>query len=147
MNTVEIINHQSILIGKCSLQGLINFPKFKAHYEVEYANYNPEEGVINSLQLRLKDFKFTIVLGTWCGDSLREVPRLLKILALLKIPENDINIIAVDQSKSIPQDSIEQFEIIKVPTFLFYKNDQELGRIVERPIETLEKDMLYLIKQ
>ena len=145
MNDVQILYNQSILVGLCSREGLISFPPFKAHYDDEYFQYEPEPRVIEDLKSLLTSLEVTIVLGTWCGDSLREVPRLLKVLDLLEIPQNDITIIAVDQSKSIPEETIEELQIEKVPTIIIYKNGLEVGRIVETPIETFEKDILYLL--
>jgi thiol-disulfide isomerase/thioredoxin len=145
MNEVQILYNQSILIGNCSREGLVSFPPFKAHYDVEYFRYEPDRSVIEGLKLIMTGQEFTIVLGTWCGDSLREVPRFLKVLDLLEIPENDISIIAVDQSKSIPKETIEMFQIDRVPTFIVSISSLEHGRIIEIPIETFEKDLLYLL--
>ena len=145
MNDVQILYNQSILVGLCNREGLISFPPFKAHYDIEYFQYEPEPRVIEDLKSLLTSLEVTIVLGTWCGDSLREVPRLLKVLDLLEIPQNDITIIAVDQSKSIPEETIEELQIEKVPTIIIYKDGLEIGRIVETPIETFEKDILYLL--
>jgi thiol-disulfide isomerase/thioredoxin len=145
MNDVQILYNQSILVGNCSREGLLSFPPFKAHYDVEYFNYQPETKLIEELKSMVNGLEVTVVLGTWCGDSLREVPRLLKVLDLLAIPENDITIIAVDQSKSIPEETIEKLQIERVPTIIIYKDGKEAGKIVETPIETFEKDILYLL--
>lgn len=147
MNDVQILYDQSVLIGKCSRDGLVSFPPFKAHYDVEYFQYEPEPGVVDELKLLLTPLEMTIVLGTWCGDSLREVPRFLKVLDVLEIPENDITIIAVDQSKSIPEDVIGKLQIERVPTFIIYKDGLEIGKIIETPIETFEKDLLYFLNK
>lgn len=145
MNSVQILYNQSVLIGECSREGLISFPPFKEHYDVEYFRYEPDQSIIEELSPLLKGLVVTVVLGTWCGDSLREVPRFLKVLDLLEIPENDITIIAVDQSKSIPEEAINKLQIDRVPTFIIYTAGVEAGRIVETPIETFEKDLLYLL--
>jgi thiol-disulfide isomerase/thioredoxin len=147
MNSVQIIHNKSILVGECSLEGLIAFPDFNGHNHLEYSHYDPEPKIIEELKLHLTGLQITIVLGTWCGDSLRQVPRFLKILDLLQIAENDITVIAVDQAKTIPGDLISKLGIEKVPTFFIYNDGQEVGRIVETPIETLEKDILYLLTQ
>ena len=146
MNSVQTIYDKSILIGECNRGGLISFPEFNAYYQLEYLSYYPELQVIEELKALVTSIKITIVLGTLCGDSLRQVPRFLKILDLLEIPENDITIIAVDQSKTIPEELIEELAIERVPTFIIYRRDQlEVGRIEEMPIETLEKDIRYLL--
>ncbi len=42
-------------------------------------------------------------------------------------------------------DEVDGMEIHFVPTFIFYRNDEEIGRIVEMPYESLEKDMLEIV--
>ena len=36
-------------------------------------------------------------------------------------------------------------DIELVPTFIFYRNGEELGRIVETPEDTLEKDLAEIV--
>jgi len=39
----------------------------------------------------------------------------------------------------------KDLNITNIPTFIFYKNGKEMHRIVESPMESLEKDMLKII--
>jgi hypothetical protein len=41
-------------------------------------------------------------MGTWCEDSHRDFPRLMKILEEVKYPENKLTIIAVNRKKESP---------------------------------------------
>ena len=50
------------------------------------------------------------------------------------------------RNKKTPDNLQEGFDLIRVPTFIFFKNGKEVGRFVERPRETLEKDMLKILK-
>jgi len=56
-----------------------------------------------------------------------------------------VELICVDKNKSAGQTNIESLNIELVPTMIFYKNDQEIGRIIETPQITLEKDILNFI--
>ena len=49
------------------------------------------------------------------------------------------------REKATPEAFEEGFGIINVPTFIFYRGGQELGRIVEYPIESLEADMVKIL--
>ena len=51
------------------------------------------------------------------------------------------------QQNLLPQadPEVEGLDINFVPTFIFYKAGEEIGRIIEMPYETLEKDMLELV--
>jgi thiol-disulfide isomerase/thioredoxin len=85
-----------------------------------------------------------IFFGTWCHDSQREVPRLLKLLSHNLTITNSL--IALDYQKSEPEGLAEQKMIKYTPTFILYKNNKEIGRIIERPIKSLVADMDEMIK-
>jgi thiol-disulfide isomerase/thioredoxin len=88
-----------------------------------------------------------IVLGTWCPDSRREVPRFMKLIETLGFDKDRIRFIGVDSYKEAPLDEYESFDIERVPTFIFYDNKIELGRIIEYPEASLEKDMLRILTE
>ena len=58
-----------------------------------------------------------------------------------------IEIIAVDRQKETPDNLQEGMDIGHVPTFILYNNDTELNRIVEYPLESLEKDLITIIQE
>ncbi len=135
-----------ILIGNCDREGLMGC-EFANSYNEEYPAYNPNGDVLIALKEKIKGIKCVIILGTWCGDSKEQVPRFLKIIDMLGIPFEEMKIISVDRNKEAPEMNIkEQYKIEKVPTFIFYRGDTEIGRIIETPIESLEKDLLNIIK-
>ncbi len=86
-----------------------------------------------------------IVMGTWCSDSRREVPRFIHILDYWEFPEENITFIGVDDQKISPVGEYEYLGIERVPTFIFYENNIETGRIIENPETSLEKDMVKII--
>ena len=57
----------------------------------------------------------------------------------------NLELVAVDRSKKTPDNLQEGFNIIRVPTFIFYKNGEEIGRFVEYPRETVEEDILKIV--
>jgi hypothetical protein len=90
-------------------------------------------------------------MGTWCGDSRREVPRLLKMLDCCGFPMDQLQLIMVsnhsDMYKKSPGREEAGRNIIRVPTLIVESNDQEVGRLVEYPVITLEKDLLAILRQ
>jgi hypothetical protein len=88
----------------------------------------------------------TIFLGTWCGDSRREVPRLWKSLDLAgpAVPF-EIHYIGVDRDKKEPGGRTAGDGIRYVPTFIVRRHGQEVGRIVEQSPAGIEKDLLSLL--
>jgi len=100
------------------------------------------------MELSSKSFDevtITIVLGTWCPDSRREVPRFLKIMQSWGIPAEQITLIGVDSYKVAPVEKYEELDIERVPTFIIYINKVEAGRIIEYPKTSLEQDMVDIL--
>ena len=86
-----------------------------------------------------------VVLGTWCPDSRREVPRFLHVLDLWKFPAEKVTFIGVDNLKLSPVGEYDQLDIQRVPTFILYKNNIEAGRIIENPLTSLEQDIVNIL--
>ncbi len=146
----EILNEkrQTILAGHCSISSM-QMGSYKEWYDKSYSSYNIDSSIIPQLQPLLQNKTVEIFLGSWCGDSKREVPRMLKILQAASIDTSNIKIIFVDNStatyKQSPQHEEEGKCIHHVPTFIVYENNKELNRIVETPIISLEKDLLTIL--
>lgn len=87
----------------------------------------------------------TIFLGTWCGDSRREVPRFWKALDLAGTVPFSIHYIGVDRQKKEPSAPVTNNDIRYVPTFIVYREGREVGRIVEESPHGIEKDLLALL--
>lgn len=87
-----------------------------------------------------------VFLGTWCGDSRREVPRFWRALDLAgpAVPF-EVHYIGVDRRKKEPSAPVTNNEILYVPTFIVRRNGEEVGRIVEGSPAGVEKDLLSLL--
>lgn len=95
---------------------------------------------------RLQDgIEVVVVFGTWCGDSKQNVPRFLKLADLASIPSERIRFYGVDRSKKSSDGVTERYHIERVPTFIFLKNGNEVGRIVESPKHSMEDDVLAIL--
>lgn len=118
---------------------------YDSWFSPTYAIYTTDKETLDAIQPLLKDVKVKVFMGTWCEDSQREVPQFYKIIDELQFDERNIELIMVDEEKETPQHLEDGFNITNVPTFIFYKDDKELNRIVEFPVTTLEKDMLHIL--
>lgn len=124
----------------------LSIPPHSEWYTKGYNGYQPDAAVINKLADFSKDnLRIIIVLGTWCPDSRREVPRFLKIIDLWNFPAEKVTFIGVDNEKKAPVGEYEKLDIQRVPTFIFYKNNIETGRIIEVPVTSLEQDMINIL--
>lgn len=141
--TMIFIPQLDTIIGYFDLNDLKRAP-FNEWYDVEYENYNLDIKTLDQINSDiLTEVEIKIVIGTWCSDSKRETPRFSKIINYLEI--QNITAIGVNRSKKAPHTEVESLDIEFVPTFIFYFEGNEIGRIIESPAETLEKDILNIL--
>ncbi|MDC1161561.1 thioredoxin [Gammaproteobacteria bacterium] len=127
------------VVGDISIKTLFeNHEGFQDNYE----EYQPGNLLDPAL---FRGVEIYMLFGTWCHDSKREVPRLLSLLNKLDVPENQINLIGLNFMKNDSQDRGKKFQIKKTPTFVFLRNQKEIGRIVEMPEISLEADLLKIL--
>ncbi len=110
-----------------------------------YKDYKLDKRTIKKLKKYSKDFKIKVFMSVWCHDSKREVPHLYKILEAINFDTKNLEVIALNRAKKTSKNLQEGFNIVRTPTFIFYKNDQEIGRYVEIPRKNLEKDILKIV--
>ena len=137
--------------GAQMLLGKVNYVDFKNDslfpwMSKNFKAYKPDSITLIGLKKELKGVYIKAFMGTWCEDSQREVPSFYKILKSIGINEERIDMIAVSHDKDTPQGYEKELNIAYVPTFIFYKQEQELGRFVEYAQgATLEEDILTIV--
>lgn len=136
------------LLGRIDKSGL-ELDNYKTWFSKNYEDYVLNKGTIKQIASKLKAYEITLFMGTWCGDSKREVPRFYKILEACNFPMNQLTAVALsrqpDMYKQSPQHEEAGLNIHRVPTFIFYKDGKEVNRIVEKPVESLEEDILNIV--
>ncbi len=137
-------NGELLLLGYCPASIIID-SLFKDTWTTEYNNYQPDFEVLDSLEGKLSYVTIKIVFRSTCSDSREQLPRLFKILNELNYNVNSITLIGVNREKQGLSNEAEALEIELVPTIIFYKDGNEIGRIVETPAESLEKDLLKIL--
>lgn len=139
-----------MLIGKCTVASLEEIP-FASWYHAAYAAYIVDSFTCKFIKPLLTGKSITIFLGTWCGDSRREVPRILKMLECCEFPQSKLTLIMVSNNpgeyKKSPGKEETGRNIVRVPTVIIEENGIEIGRIIEFPKISLEKDMLAILKK
>ena len=109
----------------------------------QYDAYHPDLNGFDSANLNQISIK--IFMGTWCHDSKREVPRLYKILDELYYDYENFEIIGLTKDKKGYFQDYATFGVTNTPTIIFYRNDVEIGRIIEEPKGSLEDQMARII--
>ena len=120
--------------------GDISHAELLERHEVFKRNYDAYE-VPAEIDGLPADLEVKILFGTWCHDSEREVPRVLKLLAASGVEEKNISLIGLDIRKQEPEGRAKVLGIKYTPTFVFFSGGKEIGRIIERPIISLQDDI------
>ena len=113
------------------------YPIFKKGFD----EYVPSE----LSALKYDEINVVIFFGTWCHDSKRELPRALKIFNEIGINDENIELIAVGLDKKEPLGRAAKLNLIYTPTLIFFRGSKEIGRIIEKPVISLEKDIELII--
>jgi len=116
-----------------------NLPFARRYDEIEI---EPQQVAL--LQSVKTPIKIVALFGTWCHDSEREVPHLIKLLQAVNNPNIAVELLSVDRNKQAD----EKFKLKFTPTFIiFNQDDLEIGRIVERPKLTLAQDIINIVNR
>jgi len=135
------------LWGKVSLDDLSN-----GHCEDWFnENSNDYHSLLSKKDgMLLRDTRVKVFLGTWCGDTKYLVPKFIKTWKQMGLNEEDLVLIALHHEggnyKQGPEGETLGLNIHKVPTFVFEKEGQEIGRIVERTVFDLDTDIMQIAK-
>jgi hypothetical protein len=95
--------------------------------------------------IKQKAATFVIVGGSWCPDTERQLPRIMKILRLALVPPGDIHLYGVDRRKREPSGTAKRWHISRIPTVIIFSHGKEMGRIVENPKVSWEDDILNVL--
>ncbi len=135
-----------LLIGEIQLEDLQR-PAFTSWFEGNYKGYSPDPDVMEQIGPLMDDISIMLFMGTWCHDSQREVPRLVKLLQEAEFEHSNLRIIGLSPSKTTPSGIEQLFKIERTPTIVFFHDEIEIGRIVEQVKITLEQDVLAIVKE
>ncbi|HEX5794033.1 MAG TPA: thioredoxin family protein [Rheinheimera sp.] len=123
--------------GAISTEALLaQYPQFAA----EYTRYQPDAPAIEKMQ-SLHGLQLVVLFGSWCHDSEREVPRLLKLLQQSQVAIDSLQLHAVNRQKQHPQQLHTNYGLVYTPTIIVLQHGHELGRIIERPQQSLAEDL------
>jgi hypothetical protein len=85
----------------------------------------------NKLSSQKELVAIKIYWGEWCTDSEKWVPLAITLFSTIK--NKQLTFIELNQEKLDSCKQKPQENILFLPTFIFCKNDHEVGRIIENP--------------
>lgn len=145
---VETQNDGKMLLGHQLKDQFLKAP-YADWYVKEHDEYVLDQKAVSELKKnKINSYNIIVFMGTWCEDSHRDFPRLMKILEEVKYPDTKLTIIAVNRKKESPTGDEARYNIQKVPTIIVEKYGKELGRIIEMPTTGyIERDLVEILKK
>jgi hypothetical protein len=122
---------------------------FLGSLQSDYSSYKPNNLVMDSIREILSAgnvLKVDVYGGNWCSDTRYGLGGLTHVLDDLGINKKDFSYIRVDKDKKMIDFKSEGIEISRVPLVIFLRNNKEIGRIIENPVESWEKNLLQLLQ-
>lgn len=145
---VESQKDGKMLLGHQSKDQFLKAP-YADWYVKEHDEYALDQKAISELKKeRISSYDMIVFIGTWCEDSHRDFPRLMKILEEVSYPDSKLTIIAVNRKKESPTGDESLYNVQKVPTIIVKRYGKEMGRIVEMPTSGyIERDLTEILKK
>jgi thioredoxin 1 len=129
--------------GVISASQLISqYPQFRSAYD----QYQPSSVEVDAIKL-LSGKTLLVLFGTWCHDSKREVPKLLKLIDLSGVELESLSLHGVNYNKQEPTNLHRQYDLKYSPTIILLQGEVELGRIVEKPMVSLGVDLASFVSE
>jgi hypothetical protein len=133
----EVTAHVEDKFGVISSEDLLSqYPEFAAEFQA----YQASEQEISAIR-KIRGKSLLVLFGTWCHDSEREVPRLLKLLAQSQVQVGELKLVGLNYHKQDDEGLHRRFKVRYTPTIILLDGEKELGRIVEKPIVSLSEDL------
>jgi len=139
---VSLICMANVPVNEITREKVLSGPEWQQNYD----SYKPDPAQIETLKSKLGvNLHVDIYLGLWCSDSRNNVPPFIKIVDAtgISVPVRFYNV----QRKPVATVKYfsDKYQVERVPTFIFYRGDTEIGRIVENPKTSLIEDMIALL--
>jgi len=121
---------------------LQKIPEWKPYVD----GYSPQLDVVSRLQAVPERVRVEIFLGTWCPDCRQHVSAYFKIMDMVRNPMIQTTYTGVPRDRAARGPYTEGKNIERLPTFIVFLRDQEIGRIIETPSKSVEEDLWEILK-
>ncbi len=133
--------HEQIMLGSVNRSAIDSTSWYKSNRQL----YAPTSELIGRIDSLDSGDSVVVVFGSWCPDSHVWVPIFLNIADSTTLGKN-VKFVAVPRSKKGQKKLTRGLDVEKVPTFIFYHNGKELGRIVETPKGDIGDNIIDILK-
>lgn len=123
-------------------QLLQNYPVFSVnrHHRISPKNLHQLDQINQATTIKA-------FFGTWCHDSQREIPELLRVMQSVNNPQLTFKLITLDHNKQDSAGLAQKAAIRYTPTIIVYQHEKELGRIVEKTPKPMAQELIDIINK
>jgi hypothetical protein len=133
-----------MLLGTSAKSDLMNDKAF-SWFREGYSTYQPDARAVSTIRSQAQTLHIEVFGGTWCSDTHDLLPGFYKGMDAAGLTDSQITLHLVNREKKTPDGSAEKYHITNVPTFIIFKGDKQLGKIVESPKTTVEGDIAAIL--
>ncbi len=129
------------LLGPVTLDGV---RKSLPDYVRLAAKYKPDADAVRTIAAA-RDAHLVVFFGSWCHICKTYVPQFLKTLEAAKNAKLTVEFIGVTEDHDQPAEPIAKYAVSTSPVFIVIRDGKEIGRITEKPDESVEKDLALIL--
>ena len=108
--------------------------------------YSPRLDIVSRLQEVPEVVRVEIYLGAWCPDCRQHVSAYIKIMDMVRNPMIRTTYTGLPRDRAARGPYTEGKNIERIPTFIVFLRDQEVGRIIETPARSVEEDLWAILE-
>ncbi len=133
------------LVGKLDMQQLVNDSSFTWFYS-GINKYQPDSEWVHYIKYYRDSFRVIVFAGTWDRNSRQLLPSFYRTMINAGYPLNKIMLYGVDHDLHTLNGEAKQYNIKKLPTIIVLYQNEELGRIEEVPVQSIEANLVAILQ-
>ncbi len=134
-----------MLVGQLNVQLLANDSAFRWFY-TGVNDYQPTKEWIDYIRYYRDSFSVVVFAGTWDVNSRELLPAFYRTMMAAGYPLNKIKLYGVDMQFHSLNGEAEKYKVTKLPTIIVLHNNEELGRIEEVPVQSVEANLVAILQ-
>jgi len=133
-----------MLVGTVGKSALMNDKAFK-WFKDGYDAYKPDSISVRTISRQSASLHIEVFGGTWCGDTHELLPGFYKVMDASAITDAQVTLHLVNRDKKTRDGSADKYQITNVPTFIVFRGDEQIGKIVESVKTSIEADIAAML--
>ena len=115
------------------------------HYRDVVEACQPDSELLAGLKDKVVGLQIKVFFGDWCPDCRAHMPTFLAAVLELGVDDFELEFVEMNRQMKDGLDKAAAHKVMAIPTFIFFRGELEIGRIIERPKESMEKDMAEIL--